>query len=142
MWFNIDMDTVMNRKKLAKRLIALILFILIVNFIATEFYWYSSIWYFDMIMHTLGGLWLGLLAFYFFSPNKISTKLVLQILFFVLLIGLGWEVFEFIVGKVIVKNGLDILDTSSDLFFDLVGGGLSILYFFKRIMRTVTYRVQ
>jgi|SRR3989344_38873 len=124
----------MDRKKLIKRLLILIFFIFVVNFFANKFYLYSSIWYFDMIMHFLGGFWVGLACLYFFVPKILSLKSILTILLFVLFIGVGWEIFEALVDRVITQNLLNILDLSSDIFFDLSGGALAILYFFKRIM--------
>lgn len=124
----------MNKGKLAKRLIYLIFLILALNFVASKLYWFSSIWYLDMILHFLGGFWVGLLFFYIFSPRNISIKLVAQILLFVLAIGIGWEVFESLVNEVILNNPFNYPDTISDLLLGVAGGGVSIFYFFKRIM--------
>ena len=85
-------------------------------------------------MHFLGGFWVGLACLYFFVPKILSLKSILTILLFVLFIGVGWEIFEALVDRVITQNLLNILDLSSDIFFDLSGGALAILYFFKRIM--------
>ena len=85
-------------------------------------------------MHFLGGFWVGLLALYIFSPTKISPRIFLKLLLFVLIVGIGWEIFEMVVNDVIAQNPFDLLDTTSDIFFDLAGGALSILYFLKRIM--------
>jgi len=101
---------------------------------AEKFYWYNSVSYFDMIMHFLGGLWLGLFFTYVYSINKINLGQITIILSSVLLIGLSWEVFEFIVNNVIAKTPFDLLDTISDIFWDLMGGFISILYFLKKVM--------
>ena len=118
----------MDRKKLFKRLAYLIFFVLAANFFANKFYWYFSVWYLDMIMHFLGGFWVGLASIYLFPPQNLSFRSVLTILFLVLLVGVGWEVFEFLVNGVIAQNPFDILDTASDIFFDLLGGLCAILY--------------
>lgn len=125
----------MNKKKLLKCILYLILFICIINFLANKFYWYSAIWYFDILMHFLGGFWLGLAFIYFFLSklDSLSFKSVAPILFFVFFIGLGWEVFEYLFNNLIAQNPFDILDTSSDVVFDLIGGFLSILYFLKKL---------
>lgn len=124
----------MDRPKLIKRLIFLILLLFVINFFANKLYWYSSIWYFDMIMHFLGGFWIGLLYIYFHNKESVSLRFVFKILLFTFLIGVGWEIFEILVNDVIAQNPFNTLDTFSDLFFDLAGGGISILYFLKRIM--------
>lgn len=123
----------MDRKKLAKLLIYLIFFILIADFLADKFYWNYSIWYFDIIMHLLGGFWVGLLFIYFFPHSNISTGLIFKILFFVLFIGIGWEIYEILVNDIIVQNPFDYLDTISDICFDLSGGLCAILYLWKKL---------
>lgn len=123
----------MDSKKLFIRLIYLIFLIFLLNYLAMHFYWYSSIWYLDMFMHFLGGFWLGLIVIYFVS-FKNETKYIFSLLFIVLSIGLGWEVFEILVSRFITESPFNLLDTISDLFFDIAGGAFSILYFSKRIM--------
>ncbi|MEK7219334.1 MAG: hypothetical protein AAB687_01505 [Patescibacteria group bacterium] len=126
----------MNRKKLLIRVFLLIFSILIVNYLAEKFYWYSAVWYFDMIMHFSGGLWVGLTAIWLLFGQKsyLDLSFILKILSSVLLIGICWELFEIIFYNYIAQNPFNILDTVSDLFFDLVGGLFAILYFGKRIM--------
>src|SRR6185369_1088754 len=101
----------MDRKNLIKYLICLIFFILIVNFFANKFYWYFSIWYFDMFMHFLGGFWAALACLYLFPPKDSSFNSILRIWFLVLCIGIGWEVFEILVNDVIIRNTFNPLDT-------------------------------
>ena len=135
----------MSRKKLFRRILYLILFILIINFLANKFYWYSSIWYFDMLMHFLGGFWVGLAYFYLFSTKGKPfdfTQTTYTAIIAVLLVGLSWEIFEFLVDKTIAQNGFNFLDTTSDLLFDLAGGGTAVFYFFKRIMLSRENKVE
>ncbi|MBU0612342.1 hypothetical protein KKA39_02990 [Patescibacteria group bacterium] len=127
----------MNKKKLLIRLVFLILFIFALNYIATGFYWYFSIWYFDMLMHFLGGFWAGLAVIYVLSSQELDFKLIIKVFLGVLLIGFLWEVFEVSVDKTISQNPFNFLDTVSDIFFDLAGGGLSLIYFSKRIMTKI-----
>ena len=124
----------MEKKKLSKRLVYLIFFILLANFLANRFFWYYSIWYFDMIMHFLGGFWIGLASVYLFSHKNSFQKLVFKILSVVFLIGVGWEIFEIIVNNITTQTSFDYLDTISDIFFDLSGGALAIFYFYKRMI--------
>ena len=126
----------MDRKKLLKLLASLIFFILVTNFFANQFYWYYSIWYFDMIMHFLGGFWVGLLFFYLFYYGNLVPKSIFYVFLWVLAIGISWEVFEFCFYNYIAQNAFNLFDTSSDIFFDLFGGAFAVLYFLKRIMRT------
>ncbi|KKQ07014.1 MAG: hypothetical protein US18_C0027G0007 [Parcubacteria group bacterium GW2011_GWB1_36_5] len=134
-------NTSMDKKNFTKWLVSLIFFILLVHSLALKFYWYFTIWWLDMFVHFLGGFWIGLVALWFFSKkfkflteSKAFIGIILKILFFVLLVGIGWEVFEILVNDVIAKDSFDYLDILSDLFFDLVGGAFVTLFFFKKIM--------
>ena len=124
----------MDSKKFLIRLVSLIFFIFFVNYLAMKFYWYSSIWYFDMPMHFLGGLWLGLAIIWFFKVKEVSFKSIFYIILGVLLIGTLWEVFEIFIDKNITGLSFNTLDTFSDIFFDLAGGSFAILYFLKRVI--------
>ena len=116
------------------------------NYLALKFYWYSSIWYFDMIMHSLGGFWVGMffiwffsiedLPFFSFSLAVIDFKLILKTVLFILFIGISWELFEFFVFNQLGHDPFNILDTISDLCFDLAGGFLALFYFYKISMFT------
>ena len=128
------MDTIIDRKKLLIRLASIVTFIFAINYVAMKFYWYFSIWYFDMPMHLLGGFWVGLACIYIFSLKDFNFKFILKVLMCVFLIGFFWEIFEILVDKSITQDSFNILDTTSDMFFDLAGGGLSIIYFLKRIV--------
>ena len=128
------MDTLIDRQKLLKRLSYLIILIFIFNLVAGKLYWYSSIWWFDMPMHFLGGVWVGLILIYLFRVHGLSNKTILGLLLGVLLVGVGWEFFEFAFVNPIAGNPFNTLDTLSDIFFDLAGGAFALLYFLKRIV--------
>ena len=129
----------MDRKKLLKRVLYFILLILVANFIADKFYWYFSVWYFDMIMHFLGGLFLGLGLIWLLSSKnpflELSLELILKILAGVLLFGVFWEIFELLFNNIVAQNPFNYLDTSSDIFFDLSGGLCAILYIWRKQLK-------
>ena len=124
----------MDSKKLLVRLVFVVFFIFLLNYLALEFYWYSSIWYLDMPMHFLGGFWLGLILILFFQIKEFSFKSILKIIIGVLLFGFLWEIFEIVINKTTTENLFNILDTISDIFFDFTGGLFAILYFSRQIM--------
>lgn len=124
----------MEQRRFLIRLILIIFFIFILNYLAMEFYWYTSMWYLDMIMHFLGGFWIGLSSIYFLSIKDLSRNNILKVLLLVFFIGIGWEIFEIQVSNFITNNSFNVLDTLSDLFFDISGGIFSFLYFSKKIM--------
>ncbi len=134
----------MRDKKLFKKLVNLIILIFILNFCAGKFYWYSSIWWSDMPMHFLGGIWLGLVFLWFFSSKDNSSpvswlngrksqfEFIVPILFGVLMVGICWEVFELYFVNYVGQNSFNMTDTVSDIFFDLAGGMLAIVYYIKK----------
>lgn len=117
---------------------ALITLIGVLNYYAYQFHWYWKFHWFDMIMHTLGGIWVGSFTLWYYflrkknssipAPNK-PFVLVLS-LASISVIGVGWELFEFSVDTLITLSQHDPVDTASDLFFDAVGSILAVFIFF------------
>jgi len=109
----------MTPKTLFKIQAALVGSICVLTFLALEFSWYYSLWYFDIIMHFLGGAWLGLFALWLFPRHSLF-----KILAFVFLFGFGWEVYELVVDYAVVHDfsHFDLCDTLSDLVCDMAGG--------------------
>jgi hypothetical protein len=130
--FNTLMNTVIDRKKLFRTLTRYIILLFVITSIAVKLYWYYSIWYFDMITHFLGGFCVGLavlwLLSYKTSSPELTFKLIYKVVLGVLLIGISWEIFEILFNNIIAQNSFNLLDTLSDIFFDLSGGLYAILY--------------
>ncbi len=127
----------MDRKRLLKHGAYLMFFIFIVNSLALKFYWYSLVWYFDVIMHTLGGVWVGFFFFYVFSRKgevPQGFKFIFKIILGVIVVGVLWEVYEYVVLNYIGGTPWDIVDSSSDIVFDTLGAILACLYFKQFIM--------
>ena len=130
----------MDRKTLGTRLVILIVAIFALNFLANKLYWYSSIWWFDMPMHALGGFWLSLVALYLLSPGgltEFSTKHIFIIIVWVLVIGVGWELFEIFFNNYLAHAPFNTLDTLSDIFFDLTGGMIGLVYYARTFVSPI-----
>jgi uncharacterized BrkB/YihY/UPF0761 family membrane protein len=132
----------MNKRKLLIRLTSLILFIFFVNLIAKKFYWYSTLWWFDMPMHFLGGFWLALAFIWVFSLKDKTFNSIFKIVLGVVFIGICWELFEFFFVNYVADNAFNTLDTISDMMFDLAGGLAGILYCFKKIIINPENKIQ
>lgn len=128
----------MNRK-LFLAACFLIFFIWLVNVMANRFYWYSAMWWFDIPMHILGGIFLGLFfgALCFKRIVGLSQKEVLiLLLLFVFVGGLGWEVFEYAVQTLIKGTALaNIPDSIKDMLMDLIGGCIASLFVLRALKR-------
>lgn len=118
---------------------ALVVCISILNYFAYQFHWYWKFWWFDMIMHTLGGVFVGSFSlwYYFLRKYSASQAPVLQKSFVLLVslasiavVGVGWELFEFSIDKFVAFSRHDPVDTASDLFFDVVGSIIAVFIFF------------
>lgn len=126
----------MDSKKIFQQLASLVIAIFILNFLANKFYWYYSIWWFDMPMHFVGGFWLGMVFFWFFKVRRLNLSVNLtfltRLVAWVLFIGVAWELFEYFFINYMAQNNFDLIDTSSDLFFDLFGGITAVAFLLKR----------
>lgn len=136
----------MVRKRLFKNLAFFIISLCLLNLLALKFYWYFSIWYFDMPMHFLGGFCTTLVLIWLLSFKKeildLDFNLISKIILGVLFIGISWEVFEILFNNIIAENPFNVLDTTSDVFFDLAGGILAIVYYLKNIISVGENNVQ
>lgn len=111
-------------------------FLLFLHFIALSFYLYWFYWWLDLVMHFLGGFWVGLLLiwifsyFRFFRPVSLKLK-ILNIMLFVILISILWEIFEFLIGHVDPSIGREYqMDTITDLVAGMLGGiTVSVAYY-------------
>lgn len=129
LWYNTPMDQ-LQLKSLQKRIFirgAIATFgTFILNTIGVWLSLYSILWWYDIPMHFLGGLFTNLLVIAFllrFKPtqNLPVFKLAIVSLFCVLVIGLVWEGYE-IFWAIFSGNRHLFMDSVSDIFFDLAGG--------------------
>ncbi len=135
----------MNKKLLLYACI-LIFLIWAVNTLANTFYWYSAMWWFDIPMHIMGGIFLGFSAgaLFFKALSSLSLKeRLVTILLFVLVFGLGWEFFEYFVQSVIKGAQLaNIPDSAKDMLMDLLGGTFASYFVLRRLKRYNKAHVQ
>jgi len=82
--------------------VGLIYLLLIVHVVAQSMYLYWTFWWFDILMHFLGGLWVGLFGLWFVYVSgyvvgtwKSRVRPFWVALGSVVLIGLLWEVYEY-----------------------------------------------
>lgn len=130
------------RKKIGILIFILTIIVVYFDRIAQVNFLYWRFWWFDIMMHFLGGLLMGLIALwlyflsnYFKKDNnsfdlilKTSIKKVFILSFiFVMIVGIGWEIFEFIMGISFADGYVlgYIIDTSSDLVMDVIGSFLA-----------------
>lgn len=95
--------------------------------------WYIEFWWYDIFMHFLGGMALGL---WILSLGKLLEKPRFKpwhIIFFTLLLGLAWEYFEIhfgITGYVVGSRDY-FIDTTFDLINDMLGAAFVTLLSYR-----------
>jgi len=109
------------------------------NILASRYFWYWQWWWFDLLMHSTGGLAIGLVVNALTWRNGEAVawwKPLVLAATSALIIGLGWELFEFTLDRsarlaVVVKSmktlQLGWYDTVTDLLLGVIGsivGGL------------------
>ncbi len=77
------------------------------------------------------------------SPeSKALSGLIFKVIVSVLVVGILYELYEFLFYNYFGQNPFNTLDTISDIFFDLAGASFAILYFLKGIMSNKGNTVQ
>ncbi len=117
--------------------------IFLINTLAHVFYWYVSIWWFDMLMHTIGGVFVAFVCSMITFKQIESLpfrELFIVIALMVFIVGLAWEYYEYVVQYYVRGVQLaSIPDSVSDLICDMIGGSLGALFVIwtkKRYNRT------
>jgi uncharacterized membrane protein YjdF len=132
------MNTEYNSHKLLVWTLVTIVLVAIVNYAASALYLYWTIWWFDNVVHFSGGLAMGFLTYWLFrklypviQPLGI-WKLILILLVFVMIIGVGWEIFEYIFNTALPSAGETyIQDTCYDLISDALGAVAAAVILYK-----------
>lgn len=110
------------------------LLIAVLQWYASIYYLYFLWWWADIVMHFLGGLFIGLSALWwlrFEIPISIRHRIpaFLWALVIVLAVGVSWEIFERVTNSYNAVNYA--LDTATDLLMDIVGTLASYLVFLR-----------
>ncbi|MFA7192056.1 MAG: hypothetical protein WC089_02035 [Candidatus Paceibacterota bacterium] len=122
----------MTRKRIIKYTAILFSLLAIINILSMKFFWYQAIWWFDMPMHFVGGFTTLLLLTYFFYEkiqfDFLFYRKIILLIFGAILVGLLWEVFEYIFNNIIAGVPWDIVDTSADIFWDTTGAICALVF--------------
>ena len=117
----------MQAKSFPTVLAVWIVVLAIINGLATAYYWYWSMPWFDMPMHFFGGILAAGCALWWLYSRKGHSfpkflPLLMICIFAALSVGLLWEIFEGVVSFNSTGHINEMTDTMSDLFFDSLGG--------------------
>lgn len=122
------------------------IFILIAHYVGTYSGWYIILGWYDIPMHILGGLWVGLMLAHFFGKKLKIINLkdnfwatFLFVLGTATVIGVFWEFYEFFMSqlaylfiRIFSKGNMELADTLKDILDDMIGGSIAgIIAYFK-----------
>jgi uncharacterized membrane protein YagU involved in acid resistance len=92
----------------------------------------DKFWWVDMLLHFLGGVMVASIFFILAEKKFPLIELpvgylagVLAVVSFVVLIGVFWEFYEYLLDYFLYVHQMELPDTLSDLFFDFLGGTLA-----------------
>ena len=132
----------MTRRELLRKLAMFLIALAFLNLLAALFHWYETLWWFDMPMHFLGGVSVMYLAAVSVFPRLKRgmpvAKYVRACVLLAVALGVLWEVLEFVLYRYVGGPAFDLLDTLSDLFFDLAGISAAAYAIVPLISKTYT----
>lgn len=110
----------------------------ILNYLGGQFYWYWTYKWFDIPVHMLGGVWVGLTALWLWSHfmhlkvvKTFRMKALGVVVFAAFFVGISWEIFELLGGITNMSDKVYWPDTIGDIVNDFVGGMLAYFAFIK-----------
>ena len=116
-------------------LFGILVVIALMHQIGMAYHWYLYFWWFDVVLHFLGGIWIGgmTLWFYFLTGTKknVTTNVHVFVIagITVLIIGVAWEIFQIVIFTGVIDEDGYMFDTISDLILDTLGGLTAAGYF-------------
>ena len=123
--------------------LSLTIVVAIIHWIASIYYFYYLVPNLDILMHFLGGLLIGLIILSLLFVRRLfgfahthHGVVITTTLFGVLLIGLAWELFEVFFDMTAITR-IDLFDTLLDLVMDLIGGGVSLWWYYSMVWNRV-----
>lgn len=107
--------------------IALLVYLL--NELAQVHFYYWTFWWYDIMMHFLGGFLVSGIALWAFirftPPSSLQIKNALYVsVATALVVGIGWEFFEYFAGMYVAQVHI-VTDTAGDLIMDTIGAVVS-----------------
>lgn len=85
-------------------------------------------WWYDIVLHFLGGAWVVLALLWMLSLRGVQVSWATCIAV-TIAVGIAWECFEFLIGAPRERNYL--FDTSLDLLMDVIGGVVAVIIVFR-----------
>ncbi len=113
----------MHVRKLLFLQLYVLLAVAALHIVGTTLFLYWTFWWYDILVHFLASIWLGLLASWTSAMWGVPPR-VWFVLGCVIVVSLGWEVFEFGIGATQWSAFFreTSLDTAIDITINVIGG--------------------
>lgn len=124
----------MMQTKLFKTAFAILFALGFLVIVGDKLYLVDSLWWYDIILHNLGGALISLTVLLFwnyFWPASLPSrgKTIFLVTLIALVIGIIWEKYELLAGITFLSDGMAyVLDTAKDLTDDVLGSFLGAIY--------------
>jgi glucan phosphoethanolaminetransferase (alkaline phosphatase superfamily) len=125
----------MLKKPLFWEMVIFFSVVLALHIVATIFHLYWSINEFDSLVHFFAGaalsmffLWLYFFSGFFNPPKRSLAKFLIISILGSMFIALSWEIYELILGEVMVQKANYPFDTMMDLIMDFLGAVAACFY--------------
>lgn len=134
----------MFSKPLFKEMFGVLIIIGVIHFLGTIYFWYWKFLWLDTPVHFLGGLCVGLATLFIasFFIDRPETVKRFNIIFLAIgsafVVGILWEIFEYVFGISLASHDVFIRDTVTDLVFDSVGGLVAGIYGYGVLKKSFT----
>ena len=106
-----------------KRALAVMLPLFLLNWVGVDYSLYSIIWWWDVMTHFLGGIFIGFLLLAIRTRWKLfrGRSTIRYLTITALSIFVGWELYEILINIIIPVYRFDIVDTLHDVVNDCLG---------------------
>jgi uncharacterized membrane protein YjdF len=104
--------------------------LVVLHFIGSAKHFYFTYWWFDIMMHFLGGVIVFLLSSWFYArflKEDLSLRAFIFALVSVLAVGSAWEIYENVIKLTYRAFGSYRFDTIKDVLVDMAGAFIAFL---------------
>jgi hypothetical protein len=98
----------------------------LLHWIGSSDFYYWTVWWYDVMMHFLGGVWVALAVLWVshmpFVPASLKSRISFgSLALSVFVVGLAWEAYELVLGFSCLYDPGYASDTIQDLIMDTLG---------------------